>query len=92
MFGANDFQALTAGQNDDIPEDAAGTRFICERPDIHKVSQWLKANGWTVITAELGYVPKQLTQLTDEQKTEVGEFLQAIEDNDDVHRVWAAVE
>jgi transcriptional/translational regulatory protein YebC/TACO1 len=90
--GANDFQALTAGQNDDIPEDAAGTRFICERPDIHKVSQWLKANGWTVITAELGYVPKQLTQLTDEQKTEVGEFLQAIEDNDDVHRVWAAVE
>ena len=27
----------------------------------------------------------------DEQKQEVGEFLQAIEDHDDVHRIWAAL-
>ena len=28
---------------------------------------------------------------TDEQRAEVGEFLQSLEDHDDVHRVWAAV-
>jgi transcriptional/translational regulatory protein YebC/TACO1 len=30
-------------------------------------------------------------ELTDDQRQEVGEFLQALEENDDVHRVWAAV-
>ena len=29
--------------------------------------------------------------LDDAQRAEVGEFLQALEDHDDVHRVWAAV-
>ena len=43
------------------------------------------------MTSELGYVPKQFPTLTDEQKKEVGEFLQTLEDHDDVHRVWAAL-
>jgi transcriptional/translational regulatory protein YebC/TACO1 len=29
--------------------------------------------------------------LCDSQRVEVGEFLQALEDHDDVHRVWAAM-
>ena len=40
---------------------------------------------------ELGYVPKQFPQLTEAQRQEAGEFLQSIEDHDDVHRVWAAL-
>jgi transcriptional/translational regulatory protein YebC/TACO1 len=44
-----------------------------------------------VITAELGYVPKTYPALDDTQRAEVGEFLQALEDHDDVQRVWAAV-
>jgi len=44
-----------------------------------------------VVTSELGYVPKQFPDLTDTQRQEVGEFIQAIEDNDDVHRIWAAL-
>jgi YebC/PmpR family DNA-binding regulatory protein len=89
--GANDFEPLTANQNDDIPEDHAGARFITERADVHAVSTWLKENGWTVVTSELGYVAKQFPELDDTQRAEVGEFLQAIEDHDDVQRVWAAV-
>ena len=30
--------------------------------------------------------------LTDDQRAEAGEFLQALEDHDDVHRVWAAIQ
>jgi len=90
--GANDFQRLTHEQNDDIPTDALGSRFICDRTDVHKVSKWLSSNGWTVVTAEWGYLPKQFTALNEAQRTEVGEFLQALEDHDDVHRVWAAME
>lgn len=89
--GANEFEALTHEQNDDIPAEAAGAKFICERTAVAEVSKWLTANGWNVVTAELGYVPKQFPELTDEQKAETGEFLQALDDHDDVHRVWAAI-
>ena len=89
--GANEVQPLTREQNDDIPAGALGAKFICERTDVATVSKWLSTNGWTVITAEIGYVPSTLTELTDEQQQEVGEFLQALDEHDDVHRVWAAV-
>src|SRR6202167_4723726 len=46
--GANEVEALSHAQNDDIPEEAAGAKFICERTAIHEVSKWLSANGWTV--------------------------------------------
>ena len=89
--GANEVETLTSEQNDDIPEGATGARFICDRAAVHAVSQWLSQNGWTVVTSELGYVPKQFTELSDTQRGEVGEFLQTLDDHDDVHRVWAAV-
>jgi len=89
--GANDFEALTHAQNDDVPEGAAGARFITDRATTGTVSKWLSQNGWTVITSELGYVPKQIPSLSPEDASDVGEFLQALDDHDDVHRVWAAV-
>jgi YebC/PmpR family DNA-binding regulatory protein len=89
--GANEVEILTHQQNDDIPEGACGARFITDRAAVHLVSQWLSKNGWTVITSEMGYIPKNFPQLTDEQKAEIGEFLQHLDDHDDVHRVWAAI-
>ena len=89
--GAQNVEPLTHAENDDIPEGVTGARFIAERTDLHTVSQWLAQNGWTVVTSELGYVAKNFPELTDEQRTEVGEFLHALDDNDDVHRVWAAL-
>ncbi|MGC4072018.1 MAG: YebC/PmpR family DNA-binding transcriptional regulator [Nibricoccus sp.] len=89
--GANEFEPLTHAQNDDVPEGVAGARFLTDRTAVHSASVWLKQNGWTVITAEIGYVAKSYPELDDTARAEVGEFLQAIEDNDDVQRVWAAV-
>lgn len=89
--GANEVEELTSGQNDDIPEGACGARFLTERSAVHSVTDWLRKNGWTVVTSELGYVPKNYPELKDEQRGEVGAFLQSLEDHDDVHRVWAAV-
>lgn len=90
--GANEVEPLTHEQNDDIPVGVAGARFICDRTAVHAVVKWLSANGWTVVTSELGYVPKQIPELTDAQKAEVGEFLQTLDDHEDVHRVWAAIQ
>lgn len=89
--GANEVEPLTHEQNDDIPAEAAGAKFICERTAVANVSKWLAANGWTVVTSEIGYVPKQIAELTEEQLNEVGEFLHALDEHDDVHRVWAAI-
>ena len=89
--GANEVELLTPEQNDDIPAGAAGARFLAERASVHAVSKWLAANGWKVVTSEIGFVPKSLPELTEAQRAETGEFLQALEDHDDVHRVWAAL-
>jgi len=89
--GANDVEVLGHEQNDDIPEGSCGAKFICERTAVHTVAEWLKANGWTVVTSEIGFVPKQFSELSDDQRVEVGDFLQQFEDHDDVHRVWAAL-
>ena len=89
--GANEVQPLGRDENDDIPDGAMGAKFVCERTDVATVSKWLAANGWTVITSEIGYLPKTLADLTDEQQVEVGEFLHALDEHDDVHRVWAAI-
>ena len=89
--GAQDVSALTHAENDDIPADRAGARFVTACPDLHAVSHWLSQNGWTVTTSELGYVAKNYPELSDEHQADAGEFLQSLEEHDDVHRVWAAL-
>lgn len=89
--GAQNVEPLFPAQNDDIPDGTAGARFITERSDLHAVSQWLATNGWTIVTSELGYIAKSFPELDDEQRAHTGEFLQTLEDHDDVHRVWAAI-
>jgi YebC/PmpR family DNA-binding regulatory protein len=89
--GAQNVEPLSPAENDDIPEGTAGARFITERSDLHAVSQWLSGNGWTVVTSELGYIAKSIPDLNEEDRARTGEFLQALEDHDDVHRVWAAI-
>ncbi len=88
--GANELEPLTHAQNDDIPEGAVGARFLTDRAQVHAVSKWLSQNGWKVVTSEIGYVPKNYPELSDQQRVETGEFLQSLDDHDDVHRVWAA--
>ena len=89
--GAQNVEPLSHSDSEDIPADTAGARFFTERTDLHAVSQWLSQNGWTVTTSELGYVAKMFPELSETDRAEAGEFLQTLEDHDDVHRVWAAL-
>ncbi|MFQ3670011.1 MAG: YebC/PmpR family DNA-binding transcriptional regulator [Verrucomicrobiia bacterium] len=90
--GANEVLPLSHQENDDIPENALGAKFLADRASLHAVASWLSSHGWTVVTSEMGFLPKSYPPLTDEQRAEVGEFLQALDDHDDVHRIWAAVQ
>ncbi len=88
--GANDVEGLSHAQNDDIPPEGMGGRFITDRTAVHSVSQWLRQNGWKVITSELGYIAKNYPELSEDEKQAVGEFLHALDEHEDVHRIWAA--
>jgi YebC/PmpR family DNA-binding regulatory protein len=83
--GAQEVDPLHA--HEDIPAGKTGARFITDRADLHTVSRWLAQNGWTITTSELAYVAKNFPELSDTQREEVAEFLQTLEDHDDVHRV-----
>jgi YebC/PmpR family DNA-binding regulatory protein len=89
--GANEVEPLSHERNDDIPDEATGARFLTDRTAVHSASAWLSSNGWTVVTSEIGYIPKNFPDLSEQQRAEAGEFLQELEDHDDVHRVWAAI-
>ncbi|MFL6582954.1 MAG: YebC/PmpR family DNA-binding transcriptional regulator [Chthoniobacterales bacterium] len=89
--GAQNVEPLSGAQNDDIPLGTTGARLTTDRADLHSVSQWLAANGWKVVTSELGYSAKTVPDLQDADRTDVLHFLQTLEDHDDVHRVWAAI-
>ncbi len=86
--GAQEVEALEA---DEVPEGQRGARFMTEIKDLDAASKALKAAGWTIIAAEIRYVAKNFTELSDAARKEVGDFLTSLDDHDDVHRVYAAM-
>ena len=51
----------------------------------------LKAAGWNVTASEMRYVAKNFTEVSEAQRKEVLDFLNALDDHDDVHHVYAAM-
>jgi YebC/PmpR family DNA-binding regulatory protein len=86
--GAQNVEPL---EGEDVPQDHAGARFITEIRDLDAVSKFLAKAGWKVTAAEIRYLAKNLTELTEPQRKEVVDFLNTLDDHDDVHRVYAAI-
>ena len=87
--------AIEAGAQDVEPGDEEGTTlFITEPADLDVVSRALPAQGFTVLSAKLGYKPKNPVNpasLSAEQLEEVEAFLAAIDANDDVQNMFVAL-
>jgi YebC/PmpR family DNA-binding regulatory protein len=86
--GAQEVEALEA---EETPAGTKGARFTTEIKDLDHVSKALKAAGWNVIASEIRYVAKNFTDVSETGRKEVIEFLNALDDHDDVHRVYAAL-
>ncbi len=84
--GAQDVEAL-----EELPEEGVGARFYTDRTDLDAVTRALKATGWSVSVSETRYIPKDLVNVEGDARNEVEEFLEAIHDHDDVHRLYAAL-
>jgi YebC/PmpR family DNA-binding regulatory protein len=86
--GAQEVEAL---EPEEVPEGQKGARFLTEIKDLDAVTKALKAAGWTVSSSEIRYIAKNYSQIDDASRKEVADFLNALDDHDDVHRVYAAI-
>ncbi|MEY4737149.1 MAG: hypothetical protein RL302_1468 [Pseudomonadota bacterium] len=86
--------AIEAGAQDFEPGEESSTLFITDPADLDLVSRALPAHGFTVVSAKLGYKPKNPidpASLSAEQLEEVESFLAAIDSNDDVQNVYVGL-
>ena len=87
--------AIEAGAQDCEPGDEEGhTTFWTDPAELDLVSRALPTHGFTVLSAKLGYKPKNPVNpanLTAEQLEEVEAFLAAIDGNDDVQNVYVSL-
>jgi YebC/PmpR family DNA-binding regulatory protein len=86
--------AIEAGAQDFEPGEEGSTLFITDAADLDLVSRALPTHGFTVVSAKLGYKPKNPidpASLSAEQLEEVESFLAAIDGNDDVQNVYVGL-
>ena len=87
--------AIEAGAQDLEPgEEEGSTLFLTDPSDLDLVSRALPAQGFTVLSAKLGYKsknPVNPANLSPEHLAEVEAFLAAIDENDDVQNVFVGL-
>jgi len=87
--------AIEAGAQDLEPGDDEGvTLFLTDPTDLDLVSRALPAQGFAVLSAKLGYRPKNPVNpgsLSAEHLEEVEVFLAALDANEDVQNVFAGL-
>lgn len=90
-----DMAAIEAGAQDLEPADEDGTTlFLTDPTELDLVSRALPAQGFTVLSAKLGYRPKNpvsAASLSAEQLEEVESFLAALDANEDVQNIFAGL-
>ena len=86
--------AIEAGAQDFEAGDDGSTLFLTDASDLDLVSRALPAQGFTVLSAKLGYKAKNpiaASSLSAEALEEVEAFLAAIDANDDVQNVFVGL-
>ncbi|RZJ24652.1 MAG: YebC/PmpR family DNA-binding transcriptional regulator [Haliea sp.] len=87
--------AIEAGAQDfEAGEEEGTTLFLSDAADLDIVSRALPAHGFTVLSAKLGYKPKNPVDpatLSAAELEEVEAFLAAIDANDDVQTIYAGL-
>nr|WP_295771424.1 YebC/PmpR family DNA-binding transcriptional regulator [Rhodoferax sp.] len=86
--------AIEAGAQDFEPGEEGTSIFVTDATDLDLVSRALPVHGFTVLSAKLGYKPKNPidpASLSAADLEEVEAFLAAIDGNDDVQNVYVGL-
>lgn len=89
--------ALEAGAEDvekmETPSGTSNTaaRFFCAASDLDAVTKALAASGWGIDSSELTYLVKEPITVPPEGMKDVIDFLETLDDHDDVHKLYTAL-
>lgn len=83
--------AIEAGAQDFELDDDGTATFYTDPTDLDLVQKALPDHGFTVVSAKIGYKPKNPVSLSGEALEEVEAFLAAIDNDDDVHEVYVGL-
>jgi len=86
--GAQEIEPL---EPEEIPAGHQGARFLTDIRELDHISKSLKSAGWNILSSEIRYLAKSFPELGEAARREVIDFLNALDDHDDVHRVYAAM-
>ncbi len=86
--GAQEIEPL---EPEEVPAGEKGARFLTDIKDLDSVAKSLKTVGWKIVSSEIRYLAKNFNDLSESARKEVTDFLNALDDHDDVHRVYAAM-
>lgn len=86
--GAQEIEALEA---EETPAGHKGARFLTGLKELDAVSKALKGAGWIVSASEIRYLAKNFAELDAAARKEVTEFLNTLDDHEDVHHVFATM-
>ena len=76
---------------EDTEAGQSGGRFFTDPGDLDATTKALTTAGWVVTLSELSYIAKSGTDLGEAEKKEVTDFLNALDDCDDVRRVYVGL-
>jgi YebC/PmpR family DNA-binding regulatory protein len=82
--------AIEAGAQE-VEKLEDGAQFLCEKSDLTAVTKFLQDGGWKITASEFAYVPKAALEITEEARKDVESFLNELDDNDDVQRIFTAL-
>ncbi len=82
--------AIEAGAQE-VKKSDSEYEFICSKSDLISVTKTLQERGWQISSSEFVYLAKDPVDLIVEAKPEVEAFLNELDDNDDVHRIFTAL-
>lgn len=85
--GAQNVESLSEGE---VTPGQLGGRFFTEPSDLDAVNRALTSAGWILTQSELSYQAKNRVEVSDSQRKEVVEFLNTLDEHDDVHRLYVA--
>ncbi|MCB0361401.1 MAG: YebC/PmpR family DNA-binding transcriptional regulator [Bdellovibrionales bacterium] len=84
-------EAIEAGANEVEGNSEEGFSFYGAPEDLENIRSALQSRGWEIRTAELSFKAKNYTELNEAQLEEVSILLEALEENEDSHRVHATI-
>jgi YebC/PmpR family DNA-binding regulatory protein len=85
-------EAIEAGANEVSRLENGHYRFWGAIEDLDSIRGALTDRGWDITTAEISYKPQNFTDLNEEQLQETLKLLEALDDNEDSHRIHVSID